>query len=471
MLVLLWPAAAAAQSPELLKATRQYTEYSLMGFLDSAIPFAEKAVALSEQEFGASHPDTIDHLATLAGFYQTLGQRGAAAEVYEKLLIISAGRLPPDHPELAKRRIALAKLYKADKRYDEAISHSRAALEMQEKVFGDETATVAASLNELAILLRLQGDYAEAEPLAERALDIYQTLHGPEHLYVAIMLNNLGLIHHAAGRYAAAEKLYRRSLAIREKVQGADHPRVAQLRTNLAALDQAQISPAAGGDGDGAMRTRHRDVEIIALTENGEREYDVSLVAPAKVLDRVSAALDTIYSDSPFSADTLDSLNAAGAVTIVYNPEYPKEETGKLQLAEFQPDFFAARDTGSKTFLVVLGRHVVKQPAQELGGIIVHELVGHGVQHLEGRLGAMRYLDAECEAQLYQMSAYQDFGVDKFSRDMVLFRRDLEETHCADFKRFMKANYRADMMLWESIDLDVPTILDIFSAYRRANTG
>jgi tetratricopeptide (TPR) repeat protein len=468
----LWPAAAGAQSPELLKATRQYTEYSLMGIFDSAIPFAEKAAALSEQELGADHPDTIDHLTALADFYHHVERHGAAADVQEKLLAISAGHLPPEHPELAAKRVALAKHYKADKRYDEAIPLLRDALAAQEKTFGLETATVATSLNELAILLRLRGDYDEAVPLAERALAIYEKLHGPEHLFVAIMHNNLGMIHHAAGRYDTAEHHYRLSLAIREKVQGADHPRVAQPRTSLAALDQARIAPASGGaKAADALHERYRGVDVIALTHGAERTYDVGLVAPDEVLNRVGAALDAIYTGSPFSAETLDGLRNAGTLTIVYNPEFPKEETGKLQMAAFQPDFFAAREAGGKMFLVVLGRHVVKLPARELGGVIVHELVGHGMQHLEGRLGAMREFDAECEAQLYQLSAYQDFGLDRMARDMVLFRRELEQVYCADFKRFMSADYAAGMMLWDSIDLDVPTILDIFTAYRRAISG
>ncbi|MDP6476258.1 MAG: tetratricopeptide repeat protein [Alphaproteobacteria bacterium] len=471
VLLMLWPGAAGAQSPELAKAVRQYTEYSLIGMLDAALPFAEKAAALSESELGASHPDTIDHLTTLARFYGELERCGEAAGILEKLLAISTAKAPPGQANLAKQHLALAKLYKADKRYAEAVSHIRKILAMQENSLGAEDGAIAATLNELAILYRLQDAYAEAAPLAERALAIYEKLHGPEHMYVAVMLNNLALIYHADGNYAAAEPLYRRSLAIREKSQGPDHPRVAQLRTSLAALGQARISPGAGGDGDGTVRARHLGAELVALPPGNGLGHDVSLLAVPNVMRGLRAALDAIHAESPFSAEVLDDLGKAGAITIVYNPDFPKEQFGTLQLAEFQPDFFAASKAGGKTFLVVLGRHVVKLPARELGGVIVHELVGHGVQHLEGRLEGMRQLDAECEAQLYQLSAYQDFHLDKFSRDMVLFRRDLEEVHCADFKRFMGANYRAEMALWDAVDLDVPVILNLFDSYYRGISG
>ena len=52
----LWPAPAHAQSPELLDTYNRFSELDAEGRYHEAIPFAEKAVALVEREFGPDDP-------------------------------------------------------------------------------------------------------------------------------------------------------------------------------------------------------------------------------------------------------------------------------------------------------------------------------------------------------------------------------------------------------------------------------
>ncbi|MFP6690834.1 MAG: hypothetical protein VCD31_16195, partial [Alphaproteobacteria bacterium] len=59
----------------------------------------------------------------------------------------------------------------------------------------------------------------------------------------------------------------------------------------------------------------------------------------------------------------------------------------------------------------------------------------------------------------------QDLGVDKFTNYMVNFRRELEERHCDDFKRYMRKHSSKHMPLWDERDVDVIKILSIFDDY------
>ncbi len=141
-------------------------------------------------------------------------------------------------------------------------------------------------------------------------------------------------------------------------------------------------------------------------------------------------------------------------------------------LASFDPNLFGDADGAStRRFPVIVGRYLIKRPAEEIAAVIAHELVGHGMQYLEGRLDAMDQTDRECEANLYKEQAFQDFDVDKHATDMVVFRQRLEWRWCADFIRYMAAEAPDKMALWRRLNPDVPGLLDIFDDYLTARGG
>ncbi|WP_200867669.1 tetratricopeptide repeat protein [Acidithiobacillus thiooxidans] len=67
----------------------------------------------------------------------------------------------------------------------------RRALEVREKVLGQEHPDTATSLNNLAGLLQAQGKLTEAEPLFRRTLEIQEKALGPEHPNTTNTRNNL----------------------------------------------------------------------------------------------------------------------------------------------------------------------------------------------------------------------------------------------------------------------------------------
>ena len=80
--VALWPAAARAQSPELMDAYERYSELYAEGRYQEALPFAEKALWLSEREFGPEHPTTAVLVNNLAALYRAQGRYAEAEPLY-----------------------------------------------------------------------------------------------------------------------------------------------------------------------------------------------------------------------------------------------------------------------------------------------------------------------------------------------------------------------------------------------------
>ena len=80
------------------------------------------------------------------------------------------------------------------------------------------------SLINLASLLLAKGDLAGARPLFERALAINEKRFGPEHATTAASVTNLARLLWFQGDLAQARRLFERALAILEKVLGPEHP-------------------------------------------------------------------------------------------------------------------------------------------------------------------------------------------------------------------------------------------------------
>jgi CHAT domain-containing protein len=93
---------------------------------------------------------------------------------------------------------------------------------------------------EESLNLRHLGKYNEALPFVERALEIRERLLGNEHRDVADAIDILAIIYSRRGEYVKTEPLCLRALAIREKALGKDHP--------LTSLNNLAVLYTAKGD-------------------------------------------------------------------------------------------------------------------------------------------------------------------------------------------------------------------------------
>lgn len=212
------------------------------------------------------------------------------------------------------------------------------------------------------------------------------------------------------------------------------------------------------------MEILHRGINLVGMPLP-ETNYDIDLLAPADGVANLKAALDRIYAKSPFSVKHLETLKQNGRVTIVYDAAFPKRQLASVTIAAFFPDFFQKEAGGIKQFLVVVGRFGAKWPADKLAAIIVHELVGHGLQHFRGRGTRDRKIDRECEALIYEEQSYQDLGVKRDTSDMVRFRKDVRTNWCADFSRYLRDRGLNVDEAWGYGRPDVPKLLTHFESY------
>lgn len=252
------------------------------------------------------------------------------------------------------------------------------------------------------------------------------------------------------------------------------------MRLRQAFLMLPIVAASAFGDAVGAetqpsLERMHGGVRLFALAPDAGVRFDVSVPAPEAALDRIAEALDLIRRQSPASAAAMGRLEAAGRVALTYYPNgfRDRNRPNAQTVALFLPEFLKSRGFGAEglDFTVVINQFGVKWPAGELAAVIVHELAGHGIQHLEGRIASARVLDLECEASLYQEQAYQDLGIAKKARTIVLFRRQMEYRYCADFRAYMLKRAPGGLALWDSLNPDVATLLDLFGDYRRVQAA
>jgi tetratricopeptide (TPR) repeat protein len=214
--------------------------YWNQGRYAEAEPLLRRALAINEQKLGANHPDTANSLNSLAELYDSQGKYAEAEPLLRRALAINEQELGATHPNTALSLNNLAGLYYAQGKYVEAEPLYQRALAIQEQELGASHPTTALSLNNLAALYYAQGKYGEAEPLYQRALTIYEQELGPTHPDTALSLNNLAALYRVQGKYTEAEPLFQRALAICEQELGATHPNTASSLNNLALLQHAQ---------------------------------------------------------------------------------------------------------------------------------------------------------------------------------------------------------------------------------------
>jgi serine/threonine-protein kinase len=142
-----------------------------------------------------------------------------------------------DQPEIAAEvKTTLAQTYMGLGLYEAAEPLLKSALDTRRRLYPEQSAEVALSLNHLALALESKGDLASAEPMIRKSLATLQTVHGKEHKDVAYVLNNLGEILLLKGDLNGAEQAHRQELEIRRKLFGNESAEVAESLNDLGVV-------------------------------------------------------------------------------------------------------------------------------------------------------------------------------------------------------------------------------------------
>jgi len=136
-----------------------------------------------------------------------------------------------------QRYYALAENAVRDGNYDYAETMWQAALQEAEE-FGPVDQRLALTFEGLAEVYWYQGKFRQAERPAKQALEIYQRVRGDDHLEVGMAAHNLAMVYHAQQRYGQAEPLYKIAMSIKTKFLGAKDADVMRLLDSYADLLQ-----------------------------------------------------------------------------------------------------------------------------------------------------------------------------------------------------------------------------------------
>ena len=153
----LWlsPGTTYGQSQELVEAANQYVALYRQGRYEEALPFAQKAVRLGEQEFGANDPTFATLINNLAELCRNRGSYAEAEPLYQRAQAILEAALGPEHPRVARGLTNLAVLFCDQGRYAEAEPLCEGDLAIAEKALGADYPGVTTGLANLALLYRM----------------------------------------------------------------------------------------------------------------------------------------------------------------------------------------------------------------------------------------------------------------------------------------------------------------------------
>jgi len=180
----------------------------------------------------------------LGNQHGVLGHFNTQKDLQETALQIFQKVHGEQHPNVATSLSDLGIAWKALGDARKAIQYQEQALAIYKKVHGDQHPDVATSLNNLGKAWNALGDAQKAIQYQKLALAIYKKVHGEQHPDVAAALNNLGRAWNTLGDARKAIQYHEQALAIRKKVYGDQHPDVATSLSNLGnvwnALGNAQ---------------------------------------------------------------------------------------------------------------------------------------------------------------------------------------------------------------------------------------
>jgi tetratricopeptide (TPR) repeat protein/predicted Ser/Thr protein kinase len=231
--------------------------------LDTAVAHFEKAVALAERAFGATHPGVARALDNLGMAVMARGDGNRAIALHERALRIYEPLLGPQHPTVAQALHNLGNAHAAVDNDRLAEQELRRALAIREAALGPDHPDIAANLTDLARVVRHLGNIEDALALDRRAVAMGEKAFGAEHPVLAGQLVALGIDLGRASRPVEADAALRRAEAIFTRLHGPDHVEVMRV---LVARGDVLMGQARWQD---AATLYERAIPPLAKSEGG----------------------------------------------------------------------------------------------------------------------------------------------------------------------------------------------------------
>ena len=188
-------------------------------------------------------PEVAAELRTvIATVYRELGLYEDSEAMFRAVIDIYQRHLPGDSDELASALSEYGVLLAEDlARNEPAVEMAEAAVEMTERLYGNDHPRYADCLTNVSQVVLEQGRLSEAEAKARTALNIRLRRLGDRSAKTATSLHELGVILRHQANYIEAEKLLKQALEIRKERFGEIHPDYCNTLHSLAVLYSDQI--------------------------------------------------------------------------------------------------------------------------------------------------------------------------------------------------------------------------------------
>jgi tetratricopeptide (TPR) repeat protein len=247
--------------------------YTGLGLYPQARPLLDQAVATRRRLPGVDPLELSDSLGHQGTVMQLQAEYDAGEKAYREAIRIAAAR-PNDRQAqvaLATSLYGLGTLLDLEGRFADAQTNLRAALKLQQTLFGSVDPAIARTMKDLARAVADGGNLNGAIPLMRRAVSMERALYPNEpHPDLAETLNDMGLLLDERGDLDESEKFYRESLAMYQRLLGDKHPYVATALENVALILQDK------GDLAGAetlyLQSLHMRAELV-----GEKHPDYAI--------------------------------------------------------------------------------------------------------------------------------------------------------------------------------------------------
>lgn len=196
--------------------------YVDQGQLDHAETLLRRALEERRRLHGEDNADYADALAKWSALLYAKGDWPGASQTAAHALAIFRRKLG-DHPRTAQALDALATARLATGDAEGAIALRREALAINRRTRGNASAEVASDLRGLGELLLERERYAEAEPVFAEALEINRRLYGDQSVRYANVLFTQARLAYLQGMTERAADVYRRTADIYRRAGDAEH--------------------------------------------------------------------------------------------------------------------------------------------------------------------------------------------------------------------------------------------------------
>ncbi len=216
----------------------------------------------------------------------------------------------------ADLEINLGLLYEETGKYEQALEHHAAALDIRRRLYGDKHYKVGAALNNEGLVYHSLGKYEEALKRFKEANEIFRQTLGAHHPHVGWTAQNIGNIAFALGKLDEAEPAFRTAVEIISEAYGPKSANAASTRFSMATLlsERGKLDEA---------RAELEAVLSIFEAERGKDSMDVAMVANS---------LGIIATQQGRHEDALAYYQRSGAIRIAtYGAEH--EQAGRAHEA------------------------------------------------------------------------------------------------------------------------------------------